>query len=164
MIINRVWAMPNKWTFKIKPINGLIEKYLLRHKVWIDPFCGESKILSIKNDIKYPSGVLAIKFLQSFEVMDCGILFDPPYSLEQCRRAYNSHGLPFTKKNSQNCVRWTDERDVIGKRHCSRGIVISFGWSSTCMGKKRGYKILEILMVSHGSATPDTLCVVEEKL
>ena len=27
MIIKRTWAMPNKWTFQIKPINQLIYKY-----------------------------------------------------------------------------------------------------------------------------------------
>jgi len=28
MVLNRIWAMPNKNTFSIKPIRELIEKYL----------------------------------------------------------------------------------------------------------------------------------------
>ena len=28
MIINRVWAMPNKWTFKVKPIGELVSRYV----------------------------------------------------------------------------------------------------------------------------------------
>ena len=32
------------------------------------------------------------------------------------------------------------------------------------MGNKRGYEIIEILLVSHGSAHNDTICVVERKL
>ena len=28
MIINRIWAMPNKNTFQIKPIKELIERYI----------------------------------------------------------------------------------------------------------------------------------------
>lgn len=28
MIINRIWAMPNKNTFSIKPVKELIQKYL----------------------------------------------------------------------------------------------------------------------------------------
>ena len=28
MIISRVWAMPNKWTFTIKPIRDLLDRYI----------------------------------------------------------------------------------------------------------------------------------------
>jgi len=28
MQINRIWAMPNKFTFKIKPIKKIVEKYI----------------------------------------------------------------------------------------------------------------------------------------
>jgi hypothetical protein len=40
MIINRVWAMPNKNTFDILPIKNLIYKYLDNQATWIsiDPF------------------------------------------------------------------------------------------------------------------------------
>ena len=40
MIMRRVWAMPNKWTFQIKPIKGLLDKYVSDGKGWIDPFAG----------------------------------------------------------------------------------------------------------------------------
>ena len=41
MIINRVWAMPNKWTFTIKPIKELLEEEIIGEE-WADPFCGEN--------------------------------------------------------------------------------------------------------------------------
>jgi len=56
MIINRVWSMPNKNTFDIKPIFNLIDRYnktnLFNFKddfVSIDPFANKNKIfISVK--------------------------------------------------------------------------------------------------------------------
>ena len=44
MKINRVWAMPNKNTFKIKPIKELIEKYYNPEKIWLNPFSNTNKL------------------------------------------------------------------------------------------------------------------------
>lgn len=49
MIINRVWSMPNKHTFLIKPIKELVDKYI--HGYSIDPFANECKIANVTNDI-----------------------------------------------------------------------------------------------------------------
>jgi hypothetical protein len=43
------------------------------------------------------------------------------------------------------------------------GICISFGWSSNGIGLKRGFEIVEILLVAHGGNHNDTMCVVEQK-
>jgi len=40
MIIERVWAMPNKWTFTILPIKKLLKEEVYGDSV--DPFCGEN--------------------------------------------------------------------------------------------------------------------------
>ena len=40
LVINRVWAMPNKWTFKIKPIAELVARYVGYGYGWIDPLGG----------------------------------------------------------------------------------------------------------------------------
>ena len=41
MLMNRVWAMPNKSTYSILPIAQLIEKWQAQTSgKWIDPFCG----------------------------------------------------------------------------------------------------------------------------
>lgn len=52
MEINRVWAMPNKWTFQIEPIAKLIKKYAVDGKGWADPFAGESHFAELTNDIE----------------------------------------------------------------------------------------------------------------
>ena len=48
--IERVWAMPNKNTFEIKPIHDLIEEELT-DGLWIDPFANRNKIANITNDL-----------------------------------------------------------------------------------------------------------------
>lgn len=48
--IERIWAMPNKNTFDIKPIKELIlDEYT--EGLWIDPFANQNKIASITNDL-----------------------------------------------------------------------------------------------------------------
>ena len=43
------------------------------------------------------------------------------------------------------------------------GIAICFGWNSMGFGLKRGYELLEVLMVPHGGAHNDTIVTVERK-
>ena len=84
MIINRIWAMPNKWTFKIKPINILINKYCIDFKNWIDPFAGMTSPAEITNDLNPKScakyNMKALDFAKMLDGKYDGVLFDPPYS------------------------------------------------------------------------------------
>ena len=80
------------------------------------------------------------------------------------KECYDKYGSGFTQKDSQNAIRWTIERDIIASSQKTGDTVLSFGWTSSCMGKKRGYEIEEILLVSHGSAHNDTICVAENKI
>lgn len=39
MKIRRIWAMPDRWTFRISPIRELIGRYIaIGGRGWIDPF------------------------------------------------------------------------------------------------------------------------------
>jgi hypothetical protein len=165
MIISRKWAMPNHNTLSIKPIIELFE----RHKfgVTVDPFARDCELCELTNDMnpntKAKSHLYAFDFLSGISEMNF-VLYDPPYSLRQVKECYDNFGAGFTFKDSQNAVRWTAERDVISESQKRGDKVLSLGWSTTCMGKKRGYEIVEILIVSHGAAHNDTLCTVEVKL
>ena len=44
-----------------------------------------------------------------------------------------------------------------------RGIVISCGWNSNGVGKKNGFRLIEVLLVAHGSGHNDTIVTVEIK-
>ena len=51
MIITRVWAMPNKNTFDIKPIKKFVEKYWNKDIVSVDPFARNTKYATYRNDL-----------------------------------------------------------------------------------------------------------------
>ena len=52
MEINRAWAMPNKNTFSIKPINELIQRYRNDPSaISIDPFANTNRLARFCNDL-----------------------------------------------------------------------------------------------------------------
>jgi hypothetical protein len=44
------------------------------------------------------------------------------------------------------------------------GKVITFGYNSIVMSKKRGFAIQEICLISHGGAQHDTIATVEQRI
>jgi hypothetical protein len=148
IIINRKWAMPNLRTFQIKPIIEIIERYK-RRGIWLDPF-------------SYPYQKDALEYLSKFEncLVD-GVLFDPPYSPRQLKECYDSLGLVLHDTKSSIWSSWKDEIARVIKPN---GLCLSFGWSSNGLGKKRGFKIIEILLVAHGGNHNDTIVTVERKI
>lgn len=164
MVIERVWAMPNSETFSIKPIKILLNEEISQG-IWIDPFARNSKIATITNDLntlcETNYHLDAIEFLKIFqdESID-GVLFDPPYSPRQIKECYNNIGIENynTKSNF-----WSDIKNEITRLLKQNGKVISFGWNSMGLGKKRGFEIKRILLVPHGGHKNDTIVTVEIK-
>jgi len=81
MKIERKWAMPNKWTFTIKPIKELLNKYVKNGKNWIDPFAGMNSPAEFTNDLNPNTNTVfhlkAIDFVKQSNDEYEGILFDP---------------------------------------------------------------------------------------
>ena len=166
MLINRVWAMPNKWTFKIKPIRELLDRHNIG-KDWIDPFCGESNLCEIRNDLNPDNKnaqyhLEALDFVNMLDGKYTGVVFDPPYSLTQVGRSYNNLGIKGWNKNNKTGA-FPKVKDRISEIIKIGGTVISFGWNSIGMGKNRGFEIKEILLVCHGGNRNDTIVTVEHK-
>jgi len=167
MKIERVWAMPSKNTFDIIPIRKFVRHYLSKSKISIDPFARDKKWATYTNDLnpntKAEYHLFALDFLQlmvSEKVKADLVFFDPPYSARQVKECYDNVGLKMTGRDGA----WKKERNLIDKILISNSIVLSFGWNSIGMGKKRCYEILEILLVCHGGAHNDTICLAERKL
>jgi len=164
MIINRVWAMPNKWTFTIKPIAELLSRYVGDGKGWVDPFAGMYSPAEFTNDLDPSSSakshIDASEYLNNLNGYYEGILFDPPYSLRQLKELYDSIGLPVTGME----LNYGGLRPVIREIIKVGGMAISFGWNSIGMGKTHGFEIIEILLVCHGRAHNDTIVTVERKV
>jgi len=167
MDINRIWAMPNKWTFTIKPIKELLNKYVKNGKNWIDPFAGMNSPAEFTNDLNPNTNTVfhlkAIDFVKQSNDEYEGILFDPPYSGRQVKECYNDLKVDVQRDDTNSFFYWSVKREIANNIKIG-GIAISFGWNSTGFGKKLGFKIIEILLVPHGSSHNDTIVTVERKV
>ena len=166
MKMSRVWAMPNSETFNIKPIGDFVQSYL--HGVSIDPFARNKRWATYTNDLNLNTlaeyHMDARDFLQSLVnngiKADC-IIFDPPYSPRQISECYVGIGLKVTQESTQNGKLYAECRNLMHKLCRESAVVLSFGWNSAGMGKKRGFVIKEIMLVAHGGAHNDTICMAE---
>ena len=166
-LFNRVWAMPDRNTFNIKPINRLIYKYIKPNVVSIDPFANINRIASITNDIDPNVGAKynmdALEFLKMFDSESIDfVLYDPPYSPRQVSEVYKRHGRTVNMETTQASF-WGNIKKEIARITKPGGIVMSFGWNTNGIGKTKGFEIVEILIVPHGGQHNDTLCTVETK-
>lgn len=166
MIIDRAWSMPNKRTFQIGPIAGLIMSELTGG-LWIDPFAGEAKMATITNDLnpvfRTDYNLESLDFLCIFGdgTVD-GVLFDPPYSVRQIKECYESVGLEVSSADTRASW-WTKRKREIARVTIPGGKVISFGWNSNGIGESLGFAKIRIMLVAHGGIHNDTICVVEVK-
>jgi hypothetical protein len=158
--MSRAWAMPNPYTFQIPIIRDFVTRWVDGLDIVIDPFCGSSTIGSHRNDIRN-GGPDAAEWLQSLALVADAILLDPPYSPRQISEAYKSIGKPVTQSDTQNARVIKQVRDEAHRLTRAGSVVLSFGWNSCGMGKSRGYTMKEILLVAHGGAHNDTICIAE---
>ena len=121
-------------------------------------FSGRTKlsINEIRNDIDsdaladYNKDALDFVMEWDGEKFDT-IILDPPYSYRKSREMYNGNYSSRFKRIS----------DYIPNILNDGGIVISFGYHSTFMGKKRGFELEELCVFAHGGAQHCTIGIVE---
>ena len=155
--------MPSIWTFRVKPIASLLKEEMVGEE-WADPFAGHASLALHTNDIEEDRPTThhldALVFLRTFRnnALD-GILFDPPYSTEQCLRRYT----PKQGGTAGRAEYWARCKDEMARIIGPGGKAISFCWDSTGVGKKRGFSISRILLVCHGACHNDTIVTVETR-
>lgn len=154
--------MPNSDTFSVKPIGDFVRKYL--RGISVDPFARNKTWATYTNDLNPNTSAQthmdAEAFLNALAgmnvVADCVIL-DPPYSPRQISECYAQAGLKAGMKDTQNAALYARVRSA-ARRLCRPGTtVLSFGWNSAGMGKE--FETLEIMLVAHGGAHNDTICM-----
>ncbi len=169
----RVWAMPNKWTFLIKPISEIVSRYVGDGKGWIDPFSGMNSPAEFTNDLNpnMPAkchmdalGYLLSLCGNGYHNVYKGLLFDPPYSPRQVKECYDSVGRHMEQDDALLGYKRGLYKEAINMLLQPGCVVISCGWNSVGMGKKMGYEIIEGLLVCHGSDHNDTIVTVEMKV
>lgn len=169
MKMSRVWAMPNGDTFDIKPIGEFVKRYLSTSKVSVDPFARNKRWATHTNDLNPETQAEhhmdALEFLCMLRVTSVSpdlVIIDPPYSATQIKQCYEHIGMDrFYRAGEQN---WKKERDVVAEIVAMGGVVLSFGWNSQGVGINRGFELEEILLVNHGAAHNDTICIAERKV
>lgn len=171
MIFSRAFSMPSADTFSVKPIGEFVQRYLKDSHSSIDPFARNREWFTHTNDLnpdtKAKYHMDAEEFCKTIHgygfTPNLGI-FDPPYSPRQISECYKSIGLKVGMEETQNARLYKRVRDAMDILIPVGGTVLSFGWQSAGMGLKRGYEILEIMLVAHGGGHNDTICMAERKL
>ena len=164
MKFSRAWSMPSADTFDCRPIEEFVRRYL--QGVSVDPFARNKRWATHTNDLNpattaehHMDAEAFLFILAERGVVADTVLLDPPYSPRQISECYAAAGLKAGMKDTQNAALYARVRRA-ARTLCRPGTaVLSFGWNSAGMGD--GFERLEILLVAHGGAHNDTICVAE---
>lgn len=166
---SRKWAMPAKDTFDCPPIKSFVEKYLSLSSESMDPFSRNKRWAKHTNDLNpntaadyHLDAEEFIYWMKGCLVVPDLVLFDPPYSPRQIKECYEDFGRVCDSKDTQNAALYSRVRKAIQAISTVGTVVLSFGWNSTGMGKD--WETLEILLVCHGSAHNDTICMAQQRI
>lgn len=164
MTMRRVWQMPSADTFDIPAIGALVKKYLTG--VSVDPFARNKRWATHTNDLNpdtqaehHMQAVDFLNMLADRGVQADVVIFDPPYSPRQIMECYDAIGLETNREATQTARLYANCRKAIRRLSRQGTRVLSFGWNSAGMGP--GFALEELLLVCHGGAHNDTICVVE---
>ncbi len=170
MKMSRVWAMPDSNTFNIPPIEMFVKKYLMKSQCSIDPFARNKRWATWTNDINpkteaefHSDAEAFLDLLAADEIKADLLIFDPPYSPRQISEHYKEAGLTVSQTDTQSAVLYLRVRKAALSVLADNAVVLSFGWSSVGMGIGFGFEIIEIMLVCHGGAHNDTICLAERK-
>lgn len=167
---SRHFAMPSAETFGIRPIADFVRGYMASSKVSVDPFARNRNWATFTNDINPATSAQShqdaeafLKRLRSEGVSADLAFFDPPYSPRQVSEHYKAAGLQVTSDDTQNGRLYKRVRDALAPIMGPGSVVLSFGWQSVGMGVKRGFSLIETMLVAHGGGHNDTICIAERK-
>lgn len=169
-LFSRVWAMPSKDTFSVKPIADFVHRYLDKSTISVDPFARNKRWANYTNDLNPETEAEYHMDAEDFCVMLARkyikadlVIFDPPYSIHQIVTTYKQFGIDRDHKGAHNGALYSRVKTSIPPLLADDAIVLSFGWNSAGLGKKHGFEIIEILLVCHGGAHNDTICIAERR-
>jgi hypothetical protein len=169
--MRRVWAMPNAETFSVEPIHNFVWKYLSESKVSIDPFARNKRWATYTNDLNPATDAEfhmdAEEFLKMLadrgEKVDL-VIIDPPYSPRQVKECYDGIGMKMKQDDALLGKMRSQLRQEIDRLVVENGVVLWFGWNTTGMGAKYGFRMEEVVLVCHGSDHNDTICMAERRV
>ncbi len=172
MLFERKWAMPNGDTFSVPCIGEFVRKYLDNSMVSVDPFARNKQWATWTNDLNPNTEAEfhmdASAFMEMLHrdknVRADLVLLDPPYSPRQVSDLYKELGWKASQTDTQNAALYSRVKAAAAPLMSVGSICLSFGWNSSGMGKKYGFEPIEILLVAHGGAHNDTICMAERRV
>lgn len=92
------------------------------------------------------------------------IFFDPPYSLRQLKENYDGIGKDLELWQTHNM--WKEGKNSLAPLVKIGGYVISFGWTSSGFGKKRGFKKVAVHLFEQAAREDryDLIMTIEQKV
>lgn len=169
MNFSRHWAMPSPDTFSIPPVAEFVRRWMdMTPGESLDPFARDCTLATYRNDLNPATAATHHMDAADFCIkmaadgVRCSLaLFDPPYSPRQISECYASFGRAATGQDTQNAALYRRVRDAMMPCLRPGAVVLSFGWNSAGMGKRRGFEIVELMLVARGGAHNDTICIAE---
>lgn len=154
----------NKYTFTAPKTKAWVEQ-LCQGKSVLNLFGGPTRLencLEISNDLdKELKTTYHMDALDLIDGLVVGkekfdvVLLDPPYAYRKSMECYKGNSI---------ASRFKQLLDLVPQILNDNGIVITFGYHSIAMSKKRGFKIKELCLISHGGAQHDTIATVEDRI
>ena len=150
---------PARYTFEMPQLKAWVEQWCRGQT--LNLFGGKIRLKideEISNDID--TTMPTIHHMDAMQLVDSWtgppfdtIVLDPPYNLRKAREKYNGRFIgSFTKI-----------KDHLIPIMAERARVISLGYDTVGMSRRRGFHKIAIVVVCHGGDHNDTLGVVEER-
>ena len=156
---------------KIQLINTPLKKYTFESpkiKEWVESVCvgrtlnlfaGKTKLCIDEYRIDVDKDMFADTYLDAYDfVKNCvdkydTVLLDPPYSYRKSIEFYKGN---YTSKFKLIA-------DEVPRILSKDGVIVSFGYHSSFIGKVRGFELKELCVFAHGGAQHCTIGIVEGK-
>ncbi len=156
-----IWQPPKRWTFEMKKVKCFVEKEASGH--CLNLFAGQTRLrlnevrVDLSNEFQPDYNMDALDFCKMWvkekkSLFDTVIL-DPPYNARKAMEKYNNR---YTTK-------WIQILKIIGQLIKENGKVITLGFNSVGLSKRKGFEKESICLVCHGGGQNDTIIVVEKK-
>jgi len=147
-----------RYTFESPAIKSWVESNC--NGLVLNLFAGKTRldVNEIRNDIDPSADAHLYEDALDFVLADRGppfdtVILDPPYSYRKSMEMYNGHlnsRFKLIADNLENIIK-------------PESSIISFGYHSTFMGEKRGYKLDGMCIFAHGGAQHCTIAIIEKK-
>lgn len=149
---------PKAYTFEQPALYKWTQRWL-RGKV-LNLFAGKTKIYTDEFRVDIDPAVKpdylgdAYDFVSTTEMKFDVVIFDPPYNLRKAREKYDGRYIGSL----------TRVKNILPQIVKPEGLVITYGYDSVGMSRRRGFEKIAICLVCHSGDHNDTICLVERKV